>query len=385
MAALAVALLLAGCAGGERLSASMASINREYGELQNEALLLNILRRSASMPAHFTSLGIIRGRSRITAGADLSIPFGGQAPAQFDFNPNLSIVQGPAFEVLTQANQEFYRGYVAPIGTTAINYYLLQDFPKALVLSLFIDRIHIQTPNRDIQVVNSPSQPDEYAAFQRVLQRLVDQGLTMENIVLVDKVGSPMQLDQPPSFDQLLSAHQESLIIQQTGTRHYQLMKVSEAVRFCFSEPRAPLFEQARCSSGLNQRFAVNDPRLFGSTRGARILFESGELGSIEMYTRSLAGMMNYLGDIVRVQQASKEPLMVPTRTGPQPILVVLAEPRLGPAAVTTEFAGNHYSIPAGPEGGLSGSVLTVLSQLMAQAQSVENLPVSDTVTIIGS
>lgn len=88
IAILATAILLVGCAGTERLSVSMASINREYDTIENEALLLNILRRSRSLPAHFTSLAKIRGRSRITADANLSVPFGGAV----EFNPHLSFV-----------------------------------------------------------------------------------------------------------------------------------------------------------------------------------------------------------------------------------------------------------------------------------------------------
>lgn len=380
-----VAALLAGCAGGERLSVSMASINQEYGELQNEALLLNILRRSASLPAHFSSLTVIRGRSRITAGADLTVPFGADAPARFDFNPHLSIDQGPAFEVALQDNQEFYRAYVAPLSTITIRSYLGQGHSSELLLSLFIDRIRINRPNGEILATNSPDQPDKYKTFQRVLKRLVDQGLTMEGASLVNNFGTPLRMQQPPSLDQLLSVHKEGLEVQKAEAGHYQLMKLSEAARFCFTNPQEPLFEQARCSTGLGNRFTVTDPRFFGSTGGSRVVFSPSDMGSIEMYTRSLAELLGYLGEIVRAQQASKSPLMVRTETGPQPILVVLPEPQLGSAIVATEFAGTLYGIPAGPENGQSGTVLTIVSQLMAQAQSVKDRPISNTITIVGN
>ena len=58
--------------------------------------------------------------------------------------------------------------------------------------------------------------------------------------------------------------------------------------------------------------------------------------------------------------------------------------PQPGPSAITTEFAGTLYSIPAGTKGGQSGSVITIVSQLMAQAQSVKDMPISNTVTIVG-
>jgi len=75
---------------------------------------------------------------------------------------------------------------------------------------------------------------------------------------------------------------------------------------------------------------------------------------------------------------------MVRTAVGLQPILVVLPALHAGLAAITTEFSGTRYSIPAGPAGGQSGSVLTIVTQLLAAAQSVKDVPVTNTITIFG-
>lgn len=377
-------VLLSGCMGNARLASSMATINSEYGELQNEALLLNILRRSASMPAHFTSLVQLRGSRNTRAGASLSVPFGQAALPRFDFNPSVSMGQGPSFEVAMQGNQEFYRGYVTPIGTSTIKYYLQQDLPDELLLSLFVKRLIIRTPDNEVDASSSPEQPQQYAKFLQALQRLHDQGLAMEKVAVAKAVGPSLRLEKKPSLDQVLSAHKEGLSLQQTADKQYQLSKLSDMARFCFTAPREPLMKQAGCTEPGYQ-FAATDPLFFGSAGGSRIVFDPpGKSGSIEIYTRSLAEILTYLGKLVRVQQTSQENLTVPTASGPQPILVVKPVSQLESTVVVTEFAGTSYGIPAGAAGGLSGTVLTILSQLLAQAQSVKDLPVTNSVTILG-
>ncbi|MHB0776442.1 hypothetical protein [Halomonas sp. WWR20] len=383
-ALLAFAVLLSGCVGGERLSVSMATINQEYGELQDEALLLNILRRSASRPAHFTSLSTIRGRSRINAGANLSVPFGADAPSQFTFNPQVSIEQGPWFEVALLDNQEFYRRYLTPISTTRLNDYVQQNFPLELLLTLFLERIHVHTPDRDIQAVNAPDRPDQYQDFQGIVRRFVSQGLTLETIGLVNQVGPSLHMTQPPNLDDLLSVHQRGLALQQTDdAHHYQLVRVREAARFCFSHAQEPLFAQAYCDFGVGHQYAATDPLFFGSTGRARISFVS-EQGTIELYTRSLAEVLDYLGGVIRAQQTHEHPLKIHTAQGWQPLLRVMPASGLEHVLVATEFDGTRYAIPTGPEGGQSGQVLTVVSQLLAQAQSLKNMPRSNTVTVVG-
>lgn len=313
------------------------------------------------------------------------MPFGGDAPARFDFNPHLSIEQGPSFEVSTQDNQEFYRGYSSPVDTTTIDYYLRQDHPKELILSLFLNRIRIDGPGGEEAFVNTPDQQGNYEGFQNLLGRLVDQGLTTVQAPVARHVGPELSMQQPPSLEQILSLQKEGLAIEEVSARRYQIMQVSESARFCFARPHEPLFEKARCETGSTKgrRFAVSDPEFFGSA-GGTVAFAWEGLGSIELQTRSPAEILDYLGELVRIQQSTATPPTIRTVSGPQPMLVVMPDPSPAPAAVTAEFAGVRHAVPGGAAGGQSGAVLSIISQLLAQAQSVKDLPVSNTVTIIG-
>lgn len=375
--------LLAGCTGTERLDTAMATINQDYSRLQDEALLLNIVRRSASLPAHFTTVTTIRGRSRFRAGANLTLPFGGQAPSDFSFNPHMSVEQGPGFDVSTQDNQEFYRGYIAPISTTSLAFMLRQDYPPELILSLFLESVQIQGPNGTERYANNPSNPADFERFQQMVNRLVDQGIAMESAFLVSRYGPELELDQAPSIDQLISARKENLAITTRGNNRYQLTESVESARFCFFQPREELFKLARCKLESRKEFQLGDADFFGSVGGGRVFFEAEGIGKVELHTRSLSDVFDFLGECVREQEARGQLLTVRTSAGPQPIIRVEQGMTMD-AVVRTEFAGDQYWIPEGPGGGQSGAVLSMVSQLLAQAQSVENMPINSTINLIG-
>ncbi len=375
--------LLAGCAGTERLDSAMASINQDYSQLQDEALLLNIVRRSASLPAHFTTVTTIRGRSRFFAGANLTLPFGGEAPSDFSFNPHMSVEQGPGFDVSTQDNQEFYRGYVAPISTTSLALMLRQDYAPELILSLFLESAHIERSGEMERYYNNPSKTADFNRFQQLINRLVDQGITMETASLVSPYGPELDLKQAPSIDQLIAARKENLAISTRGRNRYQLTESVESARFCFVRPSEKLFKRARCKLESRKEFQLGDADFFGSVGGGRVYFEAKGIGKVELRTRSLAEVFDYLGEYVRVQNDRGSLLTVRTPLGPKPIIRVQTGPA-SDAVVSIEFAGEPYWIPSGPEGGQSGAVLSMISQLLAQAQSVEDMPINNTINLIG-
>ncbi len=361
----------------------MATINQDYSRLQDEALLLNIVRRSASLPAHFTTVTTIRGRSRFAAGANLTLPFGGEAPSNFAFDPHMSVDQGPGFDVSTQDNQEFYRGYVAPISTASLAFMLRQDYSAELILSLFLESAHIQDSNGTARFSNDPSNATEFKRFQRLVNRLVDQGITMENAFLVSRYGPELSLKQAPSIDQMIAARKENLVVSTRGDDRYQLTESVESARFCFISPQEELFRHARCQLASRKAFELGDPGFFGSLEGGRVYFEAEGIGTVELQTRSLSEVFDYLGECVREQTERSNVLSVLTPSGSQPILRV----RKGVAAnavIRTEFAGEQYWIPKGEASGLSGAVLSMVSQLLAQAQSVDDMPVNNTINLIG-
>jgi len=113
------------------------------------------------------------------------------------------------------------------------------------------------------------------------------------------------------------------------------------------------------------------------------VYFEAKGIGKVELHTRSLAEVFDYLGEYVRVQNDRGSLLTVRTPLGPKPIIRVQTG-SASDAVVSIEFAGEPYWIPSGPDGGQSGAVLSMISQLLAQAQSVEDMPINNTINLIG-
>jgi hypothetical protein len=399
LTALAVLSGVSGCITRSVLSEDLGSINRQYAQLQDEALLHNVLRRSVGMPAHYTSLTQIRGRNRISGGASLTLPFGGDASSIFQLSPDLSLNRGPDYEVSTQSNKEFFRGYLAPIGTTTVHSYLRQDQTAELLLSLVVEQISLKygdAPER--QVFNSPDQPGNYAKFQAILELLVDQGITTEEVQIAESGGPDIEVDETLSLEQIMAAREKGYTLEEvsdrkarggTGRLAYRLKRISPSARFCFRHPNRSPFLEASCRGGLlvsDRRFTQGDRYLFGTAGTATAVLDAKDAGHLVLHLRSIAEMMDYVGEVVMVQLGGAPPPTVRTVAGRRPVFVVLdaQDDAAHPSAVTVEFNGKSYSIPAGMHGGESAAVLTIISQLLAQAQSVRDLPSSNIFTVWG-
>lgn len=146
-----------------------------------------------------------------------------------------------------------------------------------------------------------------------------------------------------------------------------------------------PLFREARCSSedvAQPPRYKLGHPRLFSNMDGSVAVFEAEREGRMEIHARALSEMFDYLGELVRVQQAPEFVPVVQTPEGPSRLLAVSSElgpgPSHTPSIVSVNHGGRQYSVPAGAEGGWSGEVLSIMTELLAQAQSVGDLPFSN-------
>ena len=401
-ACLALGLLIGGCAGDRRLSAPATTLNREVGTLQDQLVLLNVVRRSRRQPAHFTtSLSIVRGRSRVTGGASLRVPFGAGPAERFVFEPSFGVEAGPAFELSPLNSQEFFRGFLAPVGTAALAPHLRRWSSSAVILAVVVGEIRLRAGAGEEAYVNDPEDPAAFAAFQRALGDLLDQGLTTELVDLVREVGPPFGGPAPPAPQDILAAEKQGLAVERAaaaevpgGRPRFQMRQVLPSPRFCFAEPRTALAREARCGPGAGPggraRVGLQDPRAFGTPGAAVAAFDAGAAGRIEIALRSPAAVLDFLGALVRAQQTAAPDALALRLPGlaERPLFVIEALPPGTPAIAAMEVEGARYAIPAGPEGGHSGDVFSFMfsfmSQLVAQAQSVRDLPASNAATIVG-
>lgn len=395
----ALAFALGGCAA-DRLSDAVTHTANEIADARNRHLLLNIVRRGQGHPIHFTQLEIVRDRNRANVGADLSLSAGGDAGRRIGLAPFFELERRPQFEISPLNDKAFYRALLAPLALDTIRYFLQQPHRRELVLFLAIDELRL--PEADAPYRNDPRDPDAFARFQRALEALVDQGLTAEGIQLVRDVGPAIVSDAAPEVDAIIAAKKEGLVVEEVepaaaagrhggsgGKRAFRMREVVLSTHLCFAAPQTALARAARCGSAAGStRFQADAPKLFGyaDANAAVAAFEAQGLGRIELHTRSLDQIIGYVGELAWF--ASNAPAAAPAVRvrGARQRLFVLetgpATPR--PALVAVDYQGQRHAVPAGPEGELSGEVLAFLGQLLSQAQSIGDRPISRSITLIG-
>ncbi len=142
-----LAAALAGCAIVDDFSGRAVDFNLQAEQVQEQALVLNIVRASLRRPMQFTGLQSITGTASMSGGSSLSLPFGeathrpktAASPDVLGFTGTVS--GGPTFIVPDLDTQEFYEGMLSPISLQIFDYYLQQGFPKEILFDLFVSKI----------------------------------------------------------------------------------------------------------------------------------------------------------------------------------------------------------------------------------------------------
>src|SRR6185369_7960080 len=141
--AIGLAGFLAGCSmlPKEKISSSTTDYNLVVEKVQNEMLLLNIVRASKRRPMYFTGFNLLRGSlSYNFQTGNMSIPFG-QIGTGFDGSysiaPNVSYSTSPSFDLAVWDSKEFTAGMMTPVTMDTVYYYLVSlGWPKEVLLHL---------------------------------------------------------------------------------------------------------------------------------------------------------------------------------------------------------------------------------------------------------
>ena len=154
------------------------------------------------------------------------------------------------------------------------------------------------------------------------------------------------------------------------GRRRFQMRQVRPSPRFCFAAPRTALAREARCGAGTEPngraRIGLRDPRAFGTPGTAVAVFDAGAAGRIEITLRSPAAVLDVLGPLVRARRTAAPGALALRLPGLEEQLLFVVEPTPPgtPALAAIELEGVRYAISAGPEGGHSGDVFSLMTQL---------------------
>jgi hypothetical protein len=285
---------LAGCAIVDNFSGRAVDYNLEAEQVQEQTMLLNIVRASMRRPMQFTGLQSITGTESVNVGSTLSAPFGAPAhrprgavsPDVFGLSGNVS--GGPSFIVPVLDTQEFYEGILNPISLQIFDYYLEQGFPPEVLFDLFVSKVVVtwaqdsSTPQAgpfrdsdcarstsnasnngndlgpesaaakcvDITYINSVGNDADFDQFQAIVDLLFAEGLSTEHVETTSHFGPPISAKtlQPTDgadngrqaaelIQAYASAAQAGLKITPTAGRDgFQLEKNTTSYRFCFRD-----------------------------------------------------------------------------------------------------------------------------------------------------
>ena len=224
---------LVGCSVVDDFSGRAVDFNMQAEQVQEQNLLLNVVRASLRRPMQFTGLQSITGNASVSGNGSLSFPFGppGHRPPK-SLSPDVlglggSISGGPTFIVPVLDTQEFYEGILNPISLQVFDYYLEQGFPPEMLFDLFVSRIVVtwvsdKAPPRtgtgsdancarstsnanngglgitadsaaptciDVTYLNSVANDSDFDQFQAIVDLLFAEGLSTEHVENVARYG----------------------------------------------------------------------------------------------------------------------------------------------------------------------------------------------------
>ena len=284
---------LAGCSVVDDFSGRAVDFNLQAEQVQEQNLLLNVVRASLRRPMQFTGLQSITGNASISGNGSLSFPFGpaGHRP-QKSLSPDVlglggSISGGPTFIVPVLDTQEFYEGILNPISLQVFDYYLEQGFPPEMLFDLFVSKVVVtwvkdNAPRRtgtgadencarttsnannggldltagsaapvclEVTYLNSVANDSDFDQFQAIVDLLFAEGLSTEHVESVSRYGAPFAAkhlqptdgaDNGLQMAELIQAYaaaaQAGLKVTKSGTEDYQLEKNTTSYRFCFRD-----------------------------------------------------------------------------------------------------------------------------------------------------
>jgi hypothetical protein len=423
--------------------------NLQAEQAQEQALLLNVVRASLRRPMQFTGLQSITG----TASASGSLTAGGTRTDQrpmislFGLTPpssstlvsgivaataggTASVSGGPTFSVPVLDTQEFYQGFLTPISGQLLDLYFHHGYPRDVLFNVAIEKLiikrldggcrpEVHTPECEITIRNYAPEDVTLELFQSILGYLIHLGLSTEPIVEPQKAKKGLadtKVDPGPKPFGFCFAPRDADSYRLIN-RHVLCGHPAAPLELRASEiGRKSLISGVPLDKGFidNLYAATVEPRLSGEMADVRaegfnqLRAFGGKKVSISFYTRSIEGILYYLGEVVRRSahpESGQSARRVQVRVGPPqnpfPLktcpfegningyrctdLFVVEEGSLDTAGVSVEYAGARYSISSDTAHSWTMPVFDVVKQLQAVNTSAKQLPASNLISVLSN
>ncbi|MEQ8354652.1 MAG: hypothetical protein RH942_03875 [Kiloniellaceae bacterium] len=422
------AIMFTSCSFGPQISEHAIDYNRSVEEAHNSQLLLNVLRASDRRPMHFTAISQVRGSFQLSTTGNISItlPFGGDAASAFPLTPSINISESssPSFDVAVLDSQEFIRGILSPIELSTFKYFWDQGWPDQLLLYLLV---HKFTPQGAEPLVNTPGYDNgceteranavvaavgmgSFCRFREWVNKVTAPGGrklqfgVKKNAIAI---GPPVDFSDPQSLEALVRVAESDKKLQifddQYNTGKQRLCRIVESPTFCEGEcPRKNAAELAdECTKPEATKTAREKADTAAGEAGiAAVISDDGirTLGHIEL--RSVQSVIYYLGEVIR-KRRDPIPNGVGVRIGRNtvnsagialglfelnPINKALQADRVRVEYENIQYAVSAHGTSVNPNlvGNLSGTALSLVTQLMALQKNSKELPTTTAVETVG-
>ncbi len=438
---IALTLLLCvstGCAFRPQVSGMAVEYNEFVAEATNRQTVVNILRAKSREPLHFTSFSKVLGTARIEGNAGLDLAANGNGGDQLpqgggfatsrrtlgatNWTPRVGvrINSGTDFEIGINATDDFWKGITTPVAPAAIVHLLRQGWERDLISFLFIHRIEFAGRITD---------PGGKVIATLPLARFLN---APDNEATVEPFASLMRcrtlyydLSEAAGRSEFaITFSENSNYVSDEGTRREACARFERGLREEFSkalqtrsielpslgktgggtEPRMPASADADPFRGRDN-YVAGAPAQPGSTapNGAGFtapayfqdLVPPGYKTEllVDVSTRSVEGMINYLGEYVRT--VNERPLAWGRCEDGQyraciPLIVIKpAEEAAGVEPfITVEYKGKRYIVPSSGEdirtgAGFSSQVIGLVQTMLNLHRSSKDLPSTPLVRVI--
>jgi hypothetical protein len=447
-AAFFISLVATGCAVVDQYSGRAVVYNLEAEQAQEKALLLNIVRASVRKPMQFTGLQSISGTANASGGVTASNTSTSQKPliSLFGLTPpssstlvssivagnlggNVNFSGGPTFSVPVLDTQEFYQGFLNPVSGQLVDLYFHNGYPRDALFNLIISKIVIKR-------IDGECRPEIHTAVcETTIRNYVPEDVSLN--LFQATLGYLIRLGLSTQVTEL---HKSSSSAKGAATSGGSSEK---EYSFCFAPREAPSYRL------LNPLVLCDNPKAAASANSARIghlssiagvtftkefvdgLYEdivlprlsgdgfderaqgyatlrsfAGRKVSVAVYTRSIEGVLYYLGEVVRRvahPETGQTSTPVEIRVGPPqnpfpskacpfegidgyrctPLFVL--DDGSDPNGISVAYDGKTYSIASDNGKSWTLPVFDVVKQLQALNTSAKQLPASNLISILAN
>jgi hypothetical protein len=373
-----LALTLCGCVALGSIDRRATAFNEGTGTAQNRAILLNLVRASHYEPVYFLAMTQLNGSG--TEDLKIGIPevtFGPKQPlgqhnyiiggtVGADANALDSNIVS-SFQESVLNSKDFYAGLMAPLDLQDVDLLLHQGFARELIFYLVIEKATITPKGGDPFVIwNDPSDPKRFAVFQTYIKEAMMHGLTTQSYMAPNEEG-----------DETAAGRESGGGKAPAMTPHAEL---------CYDRALAAPASRKDFPVTANLCSATHAPH--PETSGSNLTVNLyGQQLEIEVTTRSIFGIFNYLGGII----ARGDPDAVRLHAYPElPAEITVDAPLLevtkgdgpdGGCFIALGYEGERYCVPEqGAEN--TKKIFNILNALLALKTAPGDLPVTQTVRI---